>query len=293
MATAAVLAAEIAAEGVADTLIAVAAGIAQAIIDAQYTQLSRSYYNVYKTQRDIYNTNFQIGGEAVLLNQVFIDPLAGNGQPGTMVYTPQYLAQVQNIENFNELAGGGAFSDDVPFPVPSPFPNGWWGTHAQMYNYLAYNYSNDPRGFNTTVGEPVALDKAATLADFENYFYRYEEHRKDVYDERTWEWQNQALNFGVKQASVVESGLATSFKFIDDAERTMSDFTATQINGVVRKHLFLDEFQDSTKRLNAATERGKALAISTNLGVGDTLSQRNDTIIQNGFEQSRRVIGPY
>jgi len=265
----------------------------QLTLDAQYSDLSKKYQNVYKTQRDIYNSNFQINGEAVLLNQVFTNPLAGNGQPGTMVYTPQYLGQVQNIENFNEQAGGGAFSDDVLFPPASPFPNGWWGTHARMYNDLPYDYSNDPRGFNTLVGEPVALDKAATVADFDNYFYRYEEHRKDVYDERTWEWQNQSLNFGVKQASVVESGLATSFKFIDEAEQNMSDWSATQLNGIARKHSFINEFQESTKRLNAATERGRALAISTNLGMGDTLSQNSDSIMQNGFDQSRRIMGPY
>ena len=232
-----------------------------------------------------------MGGEDVLANQVFNNPLAGNGQPGALLYTPQYLGQVANVESFDEILGGGAFSDDTLFPPASPFPNGWWNTHANMYNDIAYNYSNDPRGFNTTVGEPVALDKAATLADYENYLYRYEEHRKDVYDERTWEWQNQSLNFGVKQASIVESGLATSFKFIDVSMNNAADFFGTQANGLLRQKSFRKEFDESTNALAAAAQRGRALAVSTNLGSDIGV---NDTIYSNGYEsggqsQQRRL----
>jgi hypothetical protein len=221
-------------------------------IQSRYNTLANNYYNLYKTQRDFYYNNFQTGGEAPLLTQVFTNPLAGNGQSGTS-YTPQYLAQAANVAGFDTQ---GAFSSD------------WWQFHTNMYNDAPFSYANNPRGYAVSgIGEPEALDKAAIIDDYDTYLYRYEEHRKDVYDERTWEWQNQALNFGVKQASVVESGLAMSFKFLDEADGNLADWFSTQSNGLARQSGYRQSLQSASQQLAASTQLGKALSISPNLGV--------------------------
>jgi hypothetical protein len=137
-----------------------------------------------------------------------------------------------------------------------------------MYDDAPFSYANNPRGYNVSgIGEPEALDRAAIIDDYATYLFRYEEHRKDVYDERTWEWQNQALNFGVKQASVVESGLAMSFKFLDEAEGNMADWFATQSNGIAKQSAYRQAFSDASSQLAASTQLGKALSVSPNLGV--------------------------
>jgi len=236
----------------------IAASVISALLGAYiavaYTDLAQKYYEMYDSQRQFYYTNFQnsANGEAGLLTQVFINPLAGNGVSGTF-YAPQYLTQAANVSGFDTNGG---------------FSSVWWQDHANTYNDVPFSYANNPRGYSTAgIGEPEALDKAATIDDYDTYMYRYEEHRMDVYNERTWEWQNQALNFGIKQANVVESGLATSFKFLDESMGNMSDWFATQSNGLAKYAGYKSSYNQSAEALAGRAMQGKALSISTNLGV--------------------------
>lgn len=198
---------------------AVIATLGSLYIQSRYNALANKYYRLYKDQRDFYFTDFQnnVNGEAGLLVQVFNNPLAGNGIAGT-VYNPQYGNQVNEVAVFDINA----------------FSSLWWEQRAGMYYTTPFDTGHNPLGATSAPGEPVAIDKAATIADMDTYLFRYEDHRADVYNERTWEWQNQALNFGVKQASVVQSGLATSFGFLDKATETMADFFGVQANGLGR-----------------------------------------------------------
>src|SRR5579872_2263611 len=210
-------------------------------ISDDYLSLAKNYYKIYQTQRNFYYNNFQDGGsdtaytERGLLNQVFNNPLQGNGQTG-ISYVPQYTQQANNAADFSNRR------------LSNPE---WWVNHANMYNDTNFIYGLDAYGANIAIGSPSDVDNAAKLDDFDTYLYRYEEHRKDVYDERTWEWQNQVLNFAVKQASVVESGLATSFKFLNSATNTMADFFATQANGVSKYAAFRKSYTDVSQQLRA------------------------------------------
>lgn len=263
-----------------EELIAAAAisALLGAYIAIAYTDLAQKYYDMYDAQRQFYYNNFQnnTSGESGLLTQVFVNPLAGNGQSGTS-YTPQYLAQAANIAGFDTQ---GAFSSD------------WWQFHANMYNDAPFSAANNPRGYSIAgIGEPEALDKAATIADYDTYLFRYEEHRKDVYDERTWEWQNQALNFGIKQANVVESGLATSFKFLDESMGNMSDWFATQSNGLAKYAGYRSSYNRSAEELAASTQQGRALSISTSLGADRPSVRRVPDVYDNNV--SRRITQGY
>lgn len=241
---------------------AIIAGIVSLYITVQYQNLANNYYKLYRDQREFYYTNFQTNGEAPLTTQVFDNPLAGNGQAG-ILYQPEYV-------NESNVIGGFTVHD---FSGNQDFLNGdWWDRHANFYGVRALRntvYRDAFGGILAGNAEPIGIDIAASIDDGTNYLYRYEEHRKDVYDERTWEWQNQALNFGVKQANVVQSGLATSFKFLDDAAEGMSDFFATQSNGLAMQSGYKNSFNRTGSQLAASSERGSSLGISTNLGSGD------------------------
>lgn len=222
-------------------------------ISDDYIGLAKSYYGIYQRQRQFYYNNFQTGAysELGLLNQVFNTPLLPNGLTGAF-YTPQYENQRHDI---NLLATTQIANIE------------WWERHSQMYGDNYFFTGNDGYGRPLSTGEPYALDYNATIDDYSNYLFRYEEHRKDVYDERSWEWQNQALNVGVKQANLVESGLATSFKFLDTAMNGMADFYSTQANGIASYAGYRKSLAETTKQLSASAEMGRNLAIPTHVGV--------------------------
>lgn len=226
---------------------AVVLAVASAAIEAEYVDLAEKYYKIYDDQRQFYYNNFQnnLRGELGLQQQVFAIPL----------YNPNYSGQAQLVSDYVNA---------------NYFNTEWWPFHANMYNDAPYTTSNDSIGNSVLVGENEVLDLSAVIADNDNYLYRYEEHRKDVYDERRWEWQNQSLNYAVKQANVAESGLATSFGFLDQATGGISDWFATQSNGLGRRSGYNSALASTGAKLAAASGRGRGLAISTNLGVDRT-----------------------
>lgn len=191
-------------------------GAAQLWIQNEYSNLASNYYDLYNDQRQFYYSNFQGGSgfETQFTNQVFFNPLQPNGLAGN-VYIPQYADQASVIltQQYNN---------------PN-FVADWWKTHANMYGSQQVDGTV---AYSRFYSERDEIDYEALIVDSANYLYRYEDHRADVYNERTWEWQNQALNAGVKQASIAQSGLATSFKFLDEASGSLADVFATQANGL-------------------------------------------------------------
>lgn len=240
-----------------DAIVAGANGLLAAAVEYKYLSLASDYYDIYKAQRDFYYTNFAnynggspIGFEAAFTDQVFDNPLLPQGQSGTL-YQPQYIAQNALISNFADPASSPNFFKD------------WWLNHANMYGDIEMNEANFS-GPLMSAWEPDEVDLQATIDDYSTYLERYEEHRKDVYDERTWEWQNQSLNSSVKQASVVQSGLATSFGFLDEASTGLSDWFSTQSNGLSTYSAYRKAEAGTTAML--AARAGNARRMATDFG---------------------------
>jgi hypothetical protein len=212
-------------------------------IAEQYVKLSEHYRDLYTHSWNFYNDNFQVYGESTLVDQVFNNPLLGNGEPGT-IYIPKYAAQ-WNVSNIFRAQGG--------------FSRFWWQNHANMYADAPLNFGCDPRGNPITIGEPEQLDIYATVDDADSYFYRFEEHLKDVYDERTWGWQTEALNYGVKQANIIQGGYATSFAFTDHASTNLSDWFGQQADGFMQYGQFKKAEAEAQAALNQAALEGTRL----------------------------------
>lgn len=246
---------------------AILAGLASAGVAILYQQLAQKYYDLYDHQRTFYYNNFQnnVMGELGLIQQTQALP----------IYTPQYDPQAANFASF-QIEGMFSGIDTPTYQ--------WWNLHANMYHDDIFLTNYGAYGTPTNIGPGVNLDNASITADFDTYLYRYEEHRTDVYVERRWEWQNQSLNFGVKQANVVQSGLATSFGFIDTATGTMSDFFATQANGLSRYGSYRHAIASNGAQLNGAARYGTKLAgLSTSMGVGDISRKEVDDVFSNSF----------
>ena len=238
----------------------VAAQAANLVIQKAYIDLATDYYTLYNNQRIFYYQQFQdnTNGERGLLDSTM----------AILPYTPQYTAQAANVEVFSQGNDFNLF---------------WWNNRASMYHSRTGALLNNAYGVSGFPGEPEDSDIALIISDFDTYEYRYEEHRKDFLDERRWEWQNQSLNFGVKQASISQSGLATSFPFIDRAMGTAADWFATQANGLAKFGGYSQALASEGGKLSATAAKGRALAFSQNLGVDRTPAQTFGVSDETGY----------
>ena len=183
------------AANIADAAAGVAYAILMAYIADNYIDLANDYYDLYKQQRQFYYDNFQIQGELPLNNELY----------GVPFYLPLYSDSGTFVQN-------GVTTNSSLFYLNPEL--------AQLKANFTETFQNKLRMFNSADLNPVvptALDLAEISDDWVSYFFRYEEHRRDVYNARRWAQQMDSLGFGVKEGAQVERGLATSFMVFDEA----------------------------------------------------------------------------
>lgn len=190
----------------ADSLADAATGIALAavslIVSNQYVDLADNYETLYEDQRLFYYNNFQANGELPFNSELFMVPF----------YVPLYsgATSASSLYYFNpELAAVKANWQ------PS------FQRHLQMFNV---------ENLNPLV--PSAADLAGIIDDWDSYYFRYEEHRRDVYNARRFAQQMDSLSYGVKEGAMVERGLASSFAVFDEASGQLSSFVSSVGNGL-------------------------------------------------------------
>jgi len=192
--------------------------VANAINDVQndYNTLATNYFTDYQTQREFYFSNFQLSGEAPFATEQF----------GVIFYDPDYIG-VFNTGYFPpgawylfrpELANRlGALGDT--------FVDGYWQTFASRYT---------PGGvtINQEISGTFAVDVGSIRDDWDSYMNRYEEHKRDVWNEKRWADQMGSLSYGVKEAYSVERGLGTSFGVFDEAQGKLISADSSLVNGL-------------------------------------------------------------
>lgn len=185
-----------------------AAGVAaQLFLIIQYVDLAKNYYNLYKQQRNYYYDNFQVNGEAPLNSEVFSVPF----------YVPGYA---------------GATNTSALFYFNSDYNN--------IRANFTENLLNHNRMFfdTTTIPLPIAVDLAEIKDDWYDYQFRYEEHKRDVYNARRYAQMMDSSSFGVKEGAQVERGLATSFQVFDEASGQLISGINTIGNGFAAYHQY-------------------------------------------------------
>ena len=172
-------------------------------VERSYINLANGYYQLYSQQGDFYYNNFQANGELPLNTELFAVPF----------YVPLYSGA-------NPSSSLAYFNPQLQFQTSNWQPT--FQNHLNMFNSQDAN----PR-------VPSAVGLAEISDDWGSYYFRYEEHRRDVYNLRRYAQQMDSLSYGVKEAAMVERGLASSFAVFDEANGQLVSSINTMGNGIM------------------------------------------------------------
>lgn len=162
--------------------------------------VARDYYDLYRDQKDFYNSVFQQGVEAPLAAEVMALPVA----------QLDHTTQAETIYDTQTGPLGGSAGDI----------GGWWDRHAQMYH--------TERDDNIT---ELAPDTARLQSDWANYLFRFEEHYVDVLNDIRWNRRIGLHNIGLRQGAYISAALATSFSNYEDMLDGTADTLSAMGNG--------------------------------------------------------------
>jgi hypothetical protein len=184
-------------------------------VQNEYNALAKKYYSNYEVQRRFYSETFQLAGEGPFVYEQFDIPFyepdyfgmdsVGYFSPGAwFLFRPQLDNRINAMGN-----------DQVP---------GYWKRFAKRYNPIQSAITLDMSSY--------ALDVASINDDWNSYMNRYEEHKRDVLNERRWANQVGALGFSIKTGEQIERGLATAFSVFDKAQGQLTSSLDTIGNGL-------------------------------------------------------------
>ncbi|MGH7744025.1 MAG: hypothetical protein ACREQ5_04295 [Candidatus Dormibacteria bacterium] len=183
-------------------------------IQDNFVDLADSYHTLYDTQRQFYYNNFQINGEAVLNTDVFGTAV---GQHGSF-YVPNYDGSLPTSSLSQFYPQFFAVSNNISKDIF--YKSRMYETNVIQVPFSSYQFYTN---FN--------IEQSEIQDDWYSYFFRYEEHKRDIYNERRWVEQIDSLSYGVKEAAQVERGLAVAFTLFDDANAGIVSALNTTANG--------------------------------------------------------------
>jgi hypothetical protein len=185
-------------------------------VQSKYNDLATDYFNLYQTQRQFYYNNFQLNGEAPFATEQFGITFYAPDYTGTFHtgYFPPGAWFLFNPEVTNRVAALGTNT-----------ANGYWADYANRYTPTSIAPAFE-------VSSTFATELASILDDWNSYMNRYEEHKRDVFNERRWANRMGSLSYGVKEAYTVERGLGTAFGDFDEAQGHLISADATLLNGL-------------------------------------------------------------
>jgi hypothetical protein len=183
-------------------------------VQEEYTRISISYYSHYYQLREFYFNTFETQGEGPFTYEQFSIPF----------YVPDYVGTFRS--GYFPPGAWYLFNSELSFRINAIGSNsvaGYWQGYARRYS---------PYGALTLDTSSYAMDLACVLDDWNSYMNRYEEHKRDVLNERRWASQIGALQFGTKEGYAIERGLATSFEIFDTAQGQLTSSLDTIANGL-------------------------------------------------------------
>lgn len=204
------------AEFVAETAIGFLVANAINNVESDYHDLATNYFNLYQTQRQFYYNHFQLSGEAPFATEQF----------GITFYAPDYIG----VFHTGYLPPGVWFLFNPQLTnrvtaLGSTSIGGYWSSYASRYTPTTASVAFEVSG-------TFAAEVASILDDWNSYMNRYEEHKRDVLNERRWTSQMGSLSYGVKEAYTVERGLGTAFSDFDEAQGRLISADSTVLNGL-------------------------------------------------------------
>lgn len=182
-----------------------AAGVASIYSSFKLLSVARSYYDLYRDQKQYYYDTFQSGLEAPLSSEVYAI------QKPTLDYAKTVLS---------------AYNPDTgPLGGQSGDPNAWWSRHA-----AAYGLPRDAR-----LQQEMSLELARVKSDWTNYLFRFAETYYDLENDIRWKKRLSLHNIGIKTGTAVSSALQGSLGTYQQHVADFSGQLATFGNGIARK----------------------------------------------------------
>lgn len=228
----------------ADTAAGVAYAILMAYVSDSYISLANDYYDLYKGQRDFYYNNFQAAGESPFNAQVYATPF----------YVPLYDPSGVYTNNGTTLNSSLFYYTAEVTTLANNFTE-TFRNHLRMFN------SDD-----LSPNVPTSIDLSEIGDDWLSYMFRYEEHRRDVYNARRYEQQMDSLSYGVKEGAMVERGLATSFLTFDEAQGQLVSSVNTLADGYFGYSAYRKEVKELLEVPKATTDRIMGSNFDTSAG---------------------------
>jgi hypothetical protein len=184
-------------------------------IQSRYNVIATKYYSHFKQQRDFYYNTFQMQGEGPFVFEQF----------GIAFYNPDYYG----MNNTGYLTPGAWFLFNPQITnrmvmMGNQNIEGYWKRFAERYSPNVASTVLDTSSY--------AIDVASVNDDWNSYMNRYEEHKRDVLNERRWANMVNALDYGTKTGSQIERGMATSFDVFDTAQGQLVSSLDTIGNGL-------------------------------------------------------------
>lgn len=210
----------------------VAGIVAQVALEIQNLNLAQNYYNINKKDFDFFQSTYEPTLQSAL-TEAIARPLYESG-----IFSPQY----GTLDYLSNTARG------VP-QAARKLDRQWYAVRRRLQKYHV--------GLGRWVDYKFTVAKFNAALEGWNLGFRYEDTRKQTYDEQRHAHRLQILNLGIGVGNAARSGLATSVGTLSEARSIGASAGGAFANGAARSMAY----EKSAKALNSATSQG--LATST------------------------------
>jgi hypothetical protein len=187
-----------------------AAGItAQLILELQNLNTAKNYYNTNKKDFDFFQSTYEPTLQSAL-TEAMNRPLYESG-----IFLPQY-GTLDYISNTARGVSQG----------PRKLDREWFMTRRRLQKYHV--------GVGRWIDYKYVIAKMGATLDGWNLGFRYEDTRKQAYDEQRHAHRLQILNLGIGVGNAARAGLATAVGTLSEARTEAASGAATIANGAAR-----------------------------------------------------------
>lgn len=188
--------------------------------------VAEQYYQIYRKQRAFYRAVFQSRSSLDTQTSTeppLTDPIFGNSSGAEWSLITEGFGEITYIPNYVFVLAN----------VPE--------RQGDYVINILYHFNNTPTALSrrhermqlkpdANILTTLELSVVAASADSINYFYRFEEYRAIVENERKFEHEMNAIQFSLRRQVAVNSGLAMSMDALGTARTRLADFQGKMAN---------------------------------------------------------------
>lgn len=207
---------------------------AQLVLLSENFNTAQNYFNINKQDFDFFVSTYEAKMVSAL-TEAMSRPLYESP-----FVSPQY-GRLDYLSNMGRGASAG----------PRILDKQWYATRRRVGKYQT--------GLGRWIDYKFAMGKLQATLEGWNLGWRYEDHRKDAYDEQRHAHRTNILNLGIGVGNAARAGLATSVASLNEARSNVSSQLATIGNGLASNA----SYQGTKDALQKGGVGGAALATQT------------------------------